>query len=189
MSALARLAAGRTLLVVPGGGPFADEVRRADRRFPLGDSAAHWMAVLAMDQYAHLLARLAGSAQPVQAPREVAGGRLNVLAPFRWLRARDPLPHTWRVTSDSIAAWVAGEVRAGMLVLLKDVDGVFERDRRSGAPRLRRRVARERVRGVVDPCFRLALAPGMRCWIVNGTRPARVRRLIETGSTYGTEVT
>ena len=43
-------AASRTvpLLVVPGGGPFADAVRAADRSLGLGDDAAHWMAILAM---------------------------------------------------------------------------------------------------------------------------------------------
>ena len=36
------------VLVVPGGGPFAETVRRyADR---IDETAAHWMAVLAMNQ-------------------------------------------------------------------------------------------------------------------------------------------
>ena len=76
-----------------------------------------------MDQYAHLLAaRLPGGAL-VEDPREIAvalgAGHLPILAPSRWLRAVDPLPHTWDVTSDSIAAWVAGAVGAERLVLVK----------------------------------------------------------------------
>lgn len=189
MSALAGLARGRALVVVPGGGRFADEVRRADRRFRLGDSPAHWMATLAMDQYAYVLARLSGDAGLVRGPGEIARDRLNVLAPSGWLRRVDPLPHSWRVTSDSVAAWVARELGAGMLVLLKDVDGLFDRSPKAGgSPRLRRRVARERVKGVVDPYFGSVLGPAMPCWIVNGAHPERVRRLVETGLTYGTEV-
>ena len=62
LAAIRDAADERRLLVVPGGGPFADTVRRMDRQFKLSDDAAHWMAVLAMDQYAHLVAsRLAGS--------------------------------------------------------------------------------------------------------------------------------
>ena len=49
-------AAPRRVLIVPGGGPFADAVRDVDAALALGDDAAHWMAVLAMDQYAQLLA-------------------------------------------------------------------------------------------------------------------------------------
>lgn len=113
----------RRLLVVPGGGPFADAVRELDRQIGLPDAAAHWMAVLAMDQYGHVLvARLRGSVL-VSGPREIASafesGLLPVVAPSRWLREADPLPHSWDVTSDSIAAWIAGAVGAARLVLVK----------------------------------------------------------------------
>jgi aspartokinase-like uncharacterized kinase len=111
------------LLVVPGGGPFADTVRATDRRVGLTDDAAHWMAILAMDQYAHLLhSRLRGSAlvsTPAAALAAIAAGGLPVLAPYRWLRDADPLPHSWDVTSDSIAAWIAGTLGAPRLVLIK----------------------------------------------------------------------
>ena len=46
-------------------------------------------------------------------------GAVPVLAPAAWLRARDPLPHSWDVTSDSIAAWFAGELQASRLLLVK----------------------------------------------------------------------
>jgi probable H4MPT-linked C1 transfer pathway protein len=114
---------GTSLLVVPGGGPFADAVRDADRRFEPGDTAAHWMAVLAMDQYAHLLVSRLRYGALVTDAREVASaldaGRVPVLAPYRWLRAVDPLPHTWDVTSDSIAAWVGRALHARHLLLVK----------------------------------------------------------------------
>jgi probable H4MPT-linked C1 transfer pathway protein len=139
LAAIGGAARERRLLVVPGGGPFADAVREVDRRLGLSDDAAHWMAVLAMDQYAHLVAaRLAGgllvseTCEIAAAPR---AGRVPVLAPSRWLREADPLPHAWDVTSDSIAAWVAGAVGARRLVVIKPpnatgsdlVDGYFSR--------------------------------------------------------------
>ena len=119
------VAAGRErrLLVVPGGGPFADAVRDVDRRLRLSAAAAHWMAVLAMDQYAHLIAdRLAGGVvvvdrQAVETALEAR--RVPVLAPFRWMRDADPLPHGWDVTSDSIAAWIASATGANRVVLVK----------------------------------------------------------------------
>jgi probable H4MPT-linked C1 transfer pathway protein len=123
LSIVASAARDRRLLLVPGGGPFADAVRSVDRRIRLSDDAAHWMAVLAMDQYAHLLAeRLACSALVTnvrEAKRALDAGRVPVLAPSRWLQEADPLPHSWEVTSDSIAAWVAGAVGARQLVLVK----------------------------------------------------------------------
>ena len=132
------VASERRLLIVPGGGPFADAVRHADRQFTLSDDAAHWMAVLAMDQYAHLIvSRLAGSvlvADPGEAVAAFGAGRLPVLAPSRWMRDADPLPHSWDATSDSIAAWVAGVIGARRFVLVKppgaadgSVDAYFHR--------------------------------------------------------------
>jgi len=142
MAAVGEAGRSSRLLVVPGGGPFADTVRRVDERLALPDAAAHWMAVLAMDQFAQLIAARLGGAMLIAYPGELAAaaaaGRVPVLAPFRWLRDVDPLPHSWDVTSDSIAAWVAGQLGARQLVLVKPpgvqgledaVDVYFERAR------------------------------------------------------------
>jgi aspartokinase-like uncharacterized kinase len=139
LAAIGEAAHHRALLLVPGGGPFADAVRGVDRHLGLSDDSAHWMAVLAMDQYAHLVAsRLQGGeivAEPGAIGTALAAGLVPVLAPYRWLRQVDPLPHSWDVTSDSIAAWVTGETRARRLVLIKPsgaegsdlVDAYFKR--------------------------------------------------------------
>lgn len=115
------------VVIVPGGGPFADTVRRLDSEIGLTDDAAHWMAILGMDQYAQLLAsRIAGTqlvAEPGEIAATLASGQLPVLAPYRWIRSTDRLPHSWEVTSDSIAAWVAGELGASRLILVKPVIG------------------------------------------------------------------
>lgn len=124
---VAAAARGSRLLAVPGGGPFADTVRAIDSRLGIDPTVAHWMAVLAMEQYALLLASRARGCRLVRNAEETAAAlaafQLPVLAPYRWLRARDPLPHSWDVTSDSVAAWLSGEVGADRLVLVKPVVG------------------------------------------------------------------
>lgn len=123
LSAIQDCSSESRLLIVPGGGTFADAVREADRRLGLSDETAHWMAVLAMDQMAHVVAERLGNSRIVSAPVEImaalVAGQVPVLAPSRWLRETDPLPHSWEVTSDSIAAWAAGQVGAEILVLIK----------------------------------------------------------------------
>ena len=123
IEALTAFRRGRRVLVLPGGGPFADAVRQMFKRAKIGEDAAHWMAVLGMDQYAHALAARLPDAALVDGEGGIAAAvqaaRLPVLAPYRWLRAADPLPHSWEVTSDSIAAWLAGQVRARRVVLIK----------------------------------------------------------------------
>lgn len=124
VSAAAR---GARILVVPGGGPFADTVRAVDARVRIEPAVAHWMAVLAMEQYALLLASRARGCRLVRNAEESAAAlaafQLPVLAPYRWLRESDPLPHSWDVTSDSVAAWLAGELGADRLILVKPVAG------------------------------------------------------------------
>jgi aspartokinase-like uncharacterized kinase len=130
------------IVVVPGGGPFAGTVREFDRASGLSASAAHWMAILAMDQYAHVLADHMQEAVLIEDPGAVveitAQGKLAVLAPFRWMRSADVLPHSWDVTSDSIAAFIAGALGAVRLILIKPVSS-----------------------GVVDPYFATALPAGL----------------------------
>ena len=125
------------MVVVPGGGPFADAVREFERRYGLSADAGHWMALLAMDQYAHVL----GGADPRtpswwRTPGGIGAalgrGRLAILAPYRWLRSADVLPHGWEASSDSVAAFVAGALDASRLVLVKPADDLAEPvDRRS----------------------------------------------------------
>lgn len=125
--ALVAFSPGRRLVILPGGGPFADAVRTMLRRVKIGEDAAHWMAVLGMDQYAHALAARLSGAVLVETQAEIAAarhaGRLPVLAPYRWLRSADPLAHSWDVTSDTIAAWFAGALKARRVVLIKPAAG------------------------------------------------------------------
>jgi aspartokinase-like uncharacterized kinase len=114
------------LVVVPGGGPLADAVRELDRELGLSPDAAHWMAMLAMDQYAHLLTERIPGGRLVEEPGGIAAvllaGGIAVLAPTRWLRAADTLPHSWDATSDTVAAFVAGALDATRLVLVKPAE-------------------------------------------------------------------
>jgi aspartokinase-like uncharacterized kinase len=141
LTAIALLSSERSLVIVPGGGPFVDAVRSVHERHAMAPDAAHWMAILGMDQYAILLASRMRNAELVSRRGEIARAharsRIPVLAPYRWLREADPLPHSWDVTSDSIAAWVATQIDARQLILLKPsardrhtiVDRYFERAR------------------------------------------------------------
>jgi len=147
---LERILKARSGLVVPGGGPFADTVRGMDSERVPSAIALHWMAVMAMDQYAEVLvSHLAPDGERVESLAEAEAalsvGRVPVLAPSRWLRHADPLPRSWDVTSDSIAAWVAGQAKATMLVLVKAPGA-------SGA--------------VTDSYFQQALPRGVTCEIV-----------------------
>jgi aspartokinase-like uncharacterized kinase len=117
-------------VVVPGGGPFAERVREFDQAYHLSSDSAHWMAILGMDQYAFLLCDMIPGSRLVEDRGGILAahddGKVPVLAPSRWLRATDELPHSWEVTSDSLAAYLATLLGAEQLVLVKPVAGGME---------------------------------------------------------------
>lgn len=129
LQAVAAVASSDRLVIVPGGGPFADTVRALDGQLSIGDDIAHWLAIRAMDAHAELASARLTDGMLVESPAAIHMAldtdRIPVLAPSRWLRERDPLPHSWDVTSDSIAAWVAGELCSPRVVLLKAVGGTI----------------------------------------------------------------
>ena len=130
LEAINHLARRRSILVVPGGGAFADQVRLAQSAQGFSDDVAHWLAILAMDQVAHLIAEELDGAELIHHRQDVAtahdAGRIPVLAPYAWMRATDALPHSWDIASDSIAAFIAHQIGAVELVLIKPTEGPLE---------------------------------------------------------------
>jgi aspartokinase-like uncharacterized kinase len=185
---LGELGERHPLLVVPGGAWFADAVRDADSRFGLPAATSHRMAILGMEQFGWLLSELIPGAARSAEARPVAG-RTTVLLPAAL--ALDGLPASWEVTSDSIAAWVAGRAGAERLVLVKEVDGLFAEWPAQGGS-----IAR------MTPAELGALAPGgvdahlpqvleharFETWVISGRDPERIAELLDRGATVGTRI-
>jgi 5-(aminomethyl)-3-furanmethanol phosphate kinase len=186
---LGELGKRHPLLVVPGGAGFADAVREADRRFGLHAAISHRMAILAMEQFGWLLSELIPGAVRCAGLPQVRPGRTTVLLPAAL--PLDALPASWRVTSDSIAAWVADRAGAGRLVLVKAVDGLFADWPPRGEPLARLTVAELATlrAGGVDEYLPVVLE-GARfdTWVIGGLDPERVVELLERGTTVGTRI-
>jgi len=114
--------AGRAV-IVPGGGPFADAVRAAQAPMGFDDRAAHRMGLLAMEQYGYAMASLDERLSLADSLDEIhqglAGGKVPVWLPARMALEDAAIPQSWDVTSDSLAAWLAGRIGARRLLLVK----------------------------------------------------------------------
>jgi 5-(aminomethyl)-3-furanmethanol phosphate kinase len=158
-------ASDRPLFIIPGGGPFADLVRQVR----VNNDAAHWMAIAAMEQYGWFIS----SFGILTTDRIAVPLTTTVLLPYRCLRLTDILPHTWDVTSDTIAAWVAGTLHLDLL-LLKSMDGIFING-----------ILQEQVTGlvesdIVDPCFiPFVIKNTVKTTIINGSQPDRVEKYLK----------
>ena len=113
------------LTLVCGGGPFADAVRSAQAKMGFTDTTGHAMALLAMEQYALALAQLydldlASTRAEIDALH--ARGRLALWRPATMVAQAPEIEADWRVTSDSLAAWLARETGATALLMIKSLD-------------------------------------------------------------------
>jgi aspartokinase-like uncharacterized kinase len=186
---LGALGERHALLVVPGGAWFADAVREADRRFALPATTSHHMAVLGMEQFGWLLSELIPGAGRCADPARAPIGRTAVLLPAAL--PLEGLPSAWEVTSDSIAAWVAGKAGAGRLVLVKEVDGLFAQWPAQGDP-IGRMTAAElgalRPAGVDEHLPAVLERASFETWVISGRDPERLVELLERGATVGTRI-
>jgi aspartokinase-like uncharacterized kinase len=120
------------IVLVPGGGPFADQVREAQKLMGFSDTAAHAMAILAMDQFGHVVLdrheRLAPARSLQDMVRALAVGKIPVWLPSSLAIPAPDIPASWDITSDSLAAWLAGKLGADALLLIKQTDAFSGND-------------------------------------------------------------
>lgn len=129
------------VIVVPGGGLYADAVRdfqRMREAFTDGyvdEANAHALAIYAMDQMARSFVAMVPELVLVRNPLEIAERGWQhrglvwlpsemALNPDEW--AQSGLPATWEVTSDTLAAWLAQQLEAEHLLLVKSDARVVE---------------------------------------------------------------
>ncbi len=122
-------AGAEKVVLVPGGGPWADEVREAQEREGFDDSVAHRKALRAMEHYGKVLAGLRPNLVPAAGIAEIhealGNGQIAVWMPHEMVVADPSIPESWDVTSDSLAAWLAKQLNVSTLLLVKSlkIDG------------------------------------------------------------------
>ncbi len=181
LAALAAHGGGRAV-IVPGGGPFADAVRAAQARWGFSDADAHFMALQAMDQYGRMLSaiepRLVHARDDTQLHGMLERGQ-TVVCPAVGMFADDPsIAPGWNVTSDSLAAHLAGALGATGLVLVK-----------SAIPTPGRHDAQVLAdRGIVDAAFPGQVAAArFRSWWLAASMAEAVAQLL-AGRYSGAEI-
>lgn len=171
------------LLVVPGGGRFADVVREVDAELGLEPETSHLMALMSMNVYGLLLASLIPQARVVEEISEAEEGSA-VMLPYEEARKDPGLLVSWDVTGDAVAARLAERLRARLLVLVKDVDGLLD-----GRGNLIEEVGAGELRGwsCVDPVApTIVKRAKIPCFVVNGLFKDRVVEALRGGRPPGT---
>lgn len=161
------------VVIVPGGGPFADAVRNLQAEMQFDDAVAHRLAMLAMEQMAECIVdrqpgtRVAHSLDEIS--DAVMEGQIPVWAPLQMIGEDATIGGTWDATSDSLAARLA-ELLGTRLVVLKSVNV----EEGSSAEDL----AKD---GIVDPLFPEIVARAGLSWSIFGPKDDAALAVLLTG--------
>jgi len=173
---------GGPLILVPGGGAFADCVRVAQGTMGFNDTAAHRMALNAMGQFGIAIAAhsdaftLAASRHDLDSA--LSAGEIPVWLPEKMVLGALDVPACWEVTSDSLAAWLAWTYRARRLLLIKASD--------LAAPGTVRDLATDKI---VDPLFpRFAAQSHAEVWLAGPGSLAGASFILQRGGMPGIRV-
>ena len=114
---------GRAVVIVPGGGAFADQVRLAQYHWQFDDKTAHRMAILAMQQMALLIKGLKGDFSIAHSVTDIRKQlhqqKIVIWSPDIVELDNAAIQASWDITSDSLAAWLAKTLSARELILVK----------------------------------------------------------------------
>jgi len=160
---------GYSFLVVPGGGAMADLVRDLFSRYQISQEAAHWMAILAMEQYGYFLADGTGArlTREIRRPQS----KVEILLPYQALQNDDcGLVHSWDYTSDSVAALVAMQLDAP-LIKATSVDGVLLEGKVVEEISASSLLGKESCIDQGTLHLLLGSLKGRRIWVLNGSDP------------------
>jgi len=115
------------ILLIPGGGSYANFIRKIDEELKLGVDLAHWMAVYSMNYNGIELNRKYPRLECIEELEKFQDAKkmFCVFLPYNYLRKNDTLPHSWDVTSDSIAHYIAYKLHLNRCFLIKDVEGIY----------------------------------------------------------------
>jgi len=115
------------ILLILGGGSTANFIRKIDEELKLGDDLAHWMAVYSMNYNGIELNRKYPQLECIEELEKFkdAKKKFCIFLPYTYLRKNDTLPHSWDVTSDSIALYFAYKLQLNRCFLIKDVEGIY----------------------------------------------------------------
>ena len=180
---------GQNCLFVIGGGEFANLIRKYDVEIGFSQDVTHETAIDSMDILAKLLndklAFTEISYTIEEANRISDSNKIPIMICSEILKENEPFKHSWDVTSDSIAAYIASLLNAKILIAT-NVNGIYTKDPSlSGAELISEIDVNELLtfdESSVDLMLpALLIEHGLDCYVVNGEYPERVLSIMDDG--------
>lgn len=182
----------KKIVIVPGGGNFANSVRELYEKTELGDFGAHKIATLCTDLTGIYFSEISGiktADNLFDAKRILENENIVIILPSKIILSTDELPCSWEVTSDSFAGYIAKLLKSKMLIIATDVDGIYDKYPEG---KLLNTINTKTIKGFtsVDKHLpKLISEYDIECFVVNGNHPERIKNILNDVSDTYTKIT
>lgn len=170
------------IVLINGGGFLANNLRNLNNEYPHSNEINHWNAILCMNIIGNFIADENDIIETITSLNEIEKvhkmNKIPLLLVYDIIKKEDPLEHSWNVTSDSIACWVAHKINAKLLILT-NVDGIYRGNISSNNKKLIKSISAKKLlffkETCIDKCLpKLLIKYHLDCFIINGKYPDRV---------------
>ena len=179
------------IIIVPGGGEFANVVRDLNQKTELNDDASHKLATLCTDLtgiYFSEISNIRTVDNLYDAKSILKKEDIVILLPSKIVLSNDELPHSWDITSDSIAVYIAKLLNLSNVIIATDVDGIYTKYPEG---KLLNTINAKSIKGFtsVDSYLpNLLIKHNIECFVVNGKYPNRIINILKNNKDIYTKI-
>lgn len=119
---LKKQAKKENILIVVGGGCFADSVRHVYKNKKMSEKTGNFIALKSTELFAYLLKEIDADIDLIEDFGSFSNkGNLKVWLPSKVLKKESSFISNWESTSDSVAAWLYNKINAKGLLFIKSL--------------------------------------------------------------------
>ena len=183
--------------LITGGGELADIIRKYYQEYELPETTAHWMAITTQNMLATVVNKMIKRSVLINHLTQIdnlLATQIPVIEPLNILKKNDELPHSWDVTGDAIAIYIAKKINAKEVILIKDVDGFYSDYGIMNPVQLVKEINIEQLKNYeISPIDKyssvLLKDANIKCvYLVNGFHPSRILDILEGKDTICTKI-
>ncbi|WP_268765970.1 amino acid kinase family protein [Methanobrevibacter olleyae] len=184
---------GQNCLFLIGGGEFANLIRKYDSEMEFSEDVTHETAIDSMDILAKLLNdKLAFTeiSYTIKKANSISNSnKIPIMICSEILKEHEPFRHSWDISSDSIAAYIANLLNAKLLIAT-NVNGIYTKDPSLSGAELIKEIDVNKLLTFDESSIDLMLPTllidyGLDCYVVNGEYPQRVLSIMNNKTSDG----
>ena len=184
------------IVIFPGGGPIDKYIEDCNKELHFPPFIHHQLCARAQDQTGLIFGSLCSNARFFSSLVELRplfeARHMAIMLPMKMIVELDIFEKSWRITSDTMAAYFANLLSVNKISILKSVDGLYKSLDNKIEGQIKTIAASDLSKWrdtIVDECLcPFLLNKSMSCCILNGYNIDAVSEWIKTGKCAGTTI-